>query len=65
MRFGETFQIFLVGLVAFVIFYSFGMNLWLALAISVVLFVLGLSTLNYLNAGKFRPFIRSNSPNQR
>lgn len=45
---------------------KFGLAFWITfVAISLVTFLLFASILNHLNFGKFRPFIRHNSPNQR
>lgn len=45
---------------------AFGIIFWLSvIGISIPIFVLTILIFNYLDCGKFRFFLRSNSPNQR
>lgn len=61
MRLTEICSIVAVSAFSSLVFYGFGMNFLLALAIGVLFCLGGFSLLNYLNYGQFRPFVSRSS----
>lgn len=57
MRLGDFLKILVASIVIFNIFLAAGMPLALAISLAVVLMAFSLSSLNYLNHGKFTPIM--------
>jgi len=64
MNLFENCSIVLVSVFGFLMFWIFGVPFLVALLLGIIIYLLGSSTLNYLNHGKFQPYVSHSSNNR-